>query len=98
MMYAETELIHAATQALGPRAYRIFWPVSLFLAGAWRIQSSGLLGRIDWLRVSRRGVRSGLLPPRLGNGRGDSDDPDSGVSGRLDRNGDVAGRLSQRVA
>ena len=98
MMRAETELIHAATQALGARAYRIFWPVSLLLAGAWRIQSSGLLGRIDWLRLSGRGVRSGLLSSHLGNGRGDSDDPDSGVSGRLDRNRDVAGRLRQRVA
>lgn len=98
MMQAETELIHAATQALGARAYRIIWPVSLFLAGAWRVQSSGLLGCVDWLLLSGRSVRASLLPPHLGNGRGDSDDPDSGVSGRLDRDRDVAGRLSQRVA
>lgn len=98
MMRAETELIYAATQALGARAYRIIRPVGLFLAGAWRVQSSGLLGRIDWMRVSRRGVRTGLLSPHLGDRRGDGDDPDSGVSGRLDRNRDVAGRLSQRVA
>ena len=98
MMRAETELIHAATQALGARAYRIIRPVSFFLAGARRVQSSGLLGRVYWLHISGRGVRSGLLPPHLGNGRSDSDDPDSGLSGRLDRNRDVAGRLSQRVA
>lgn len=98
MMHAETELIHAATQALGARAFRIFWPVSLFLAGAWRVQSSGLLGCVDWLRISGRGVRSGLLSSHLGNGRGDSDDPGFSFSGRLDRNRDVAGRLRQRVA